>query len=280
MERWKEFYTDEQLKHLQRIELQLLAVLKSVCSKLGIHYFAFGGTLIGAVRHKGFIPWDDDLDVAMLRADYDKFISEAYKFLPDEYELQTPYNTPKTPIFFTKLRLKDTTCVNHACYRLKMEHGIFIDIFPVDNIPDDDRSFHKQYRQWWRLNKLYLWRQCPYTNDIGVSPKLIIKKSIKYCLSFVLKILPRKYLVKRLDDVATRYNGIKTSRKGNLYYPRPVCIYYNLLPFEEGEFNGNSILLPGGWDQHLTAVYGDYMKLPPEEERFGHETYLLDFGKY
>ena len=280
MEKWKEVYTSEQIGKVQKIELRNFVVLREVCSKLDIKFFAYGGTLIGAVRHKGFVPWDDDLDVGMMRADYDKFVSEAPKYLPDEYELQTPYNTPKTPYPYTKLRLKGTKYVEYGYHRLNIEQGIYIDIYPIDDLPDDDDLFRKQFKQYQWLSKIYAWRQCPYLSDECLSIKGLIKQGIKFCLSFVLKLFPQKYLIKKIDRVATQYNGSKTQRKGNLNFPRPVNVFYDIRPFEEGEFGGFSIMLPGGWHQHLNLRYGNYMEFPPEEERIGHKPYLLDFGEY
>ncbi len=280
MEKWREVYTEEQIKQVQKIELQNLYVLEDVCSKLNIDFFAYGGTLIGAVRHKGFIPWDDDLDIAMLRSDYDKFISEANKYLPEEYELQTPYNNPKTPYPYTKLRLKGTKYVEYGYHKLNIEQGIYVDIYPIDDLPDDEELYLKQFKQYQRLTKLYAWRQCPFLSDESTSVKIIIKKITKFCVSLVLKLVPQKYLMNRINKIATRYNGKETKRKGNLNFPRPVNVFYNIQPFEIGKFDNHSIMLPGGWDQHLTSRYGDYMQLPPEEERLGHKPYLLDFGKY
>lgn len=280
VEKWKEVYTEQQIHKVQELELRNLVVIKDVCSKMGTEFFAYGGTLIGAVRHKGFIPWDDDLDIAMLRSDYEKFISEAHKYLPDEYELQSPNNTPKTPYPYTKLRLKGTKYVEYGYHKLNIEQGIYVDIYPIDDLPDDDKLFHKQFAQYQRLSKMYAWRQCPYLSDESSSIRILIKKIVKFGISLTLKLVPRKYLLKKIDKVATKYNGMETKRKGNLNFPRPVNVFYNILPLEDGELNGCSIMLPGGWKQHLISRYGDYMQLPPEEERLGHKPYLLEFGDY
>lgn len=280
MEKWREVYTEEQIQRVQQIELRNLMVLKDVCSKIGIDFFVYGGSLIGAVRHKGFIPWDDDLDIAMMRADYEKFISEAPKYLPCEYDLQTPYNTPKTPYSYTKLRLKGTKYIEYGYHKLDIEQGIYVDIYPIDNLPEDDKLYHKQFKKYQRLVKIYAWRQCPYLSDESSSFKTEIKRILKLCVSGILKLIPQKHLIHKIDKTATRYDKLQTNRTGNLGFPKPVNYFYNILPFENGELNGVSIKLPGGWDQHLISRYGNYMELPPEEERLGHKPYLLDFGNY
>jgi len=279
MEKWKEIYTEEQIRKIQKLELNNLKVLKSVCEKIGVDFFAYGGTLIGAVRHKGFIPWDDDLDIAMIRSDYDKFLAEAPQYLPEEYVLQTPYNTPKTPYPYTKLRLKGTKYVEYGYHKLNIEHGIYIDIYPIDNLPDDSTEYYKLFKKYQRVVKLYAWRQCPYIGVPSSSFKQSIKGIVKFALSLFLKLIPQQKFVKTIDDIATKYNNIETNRKGNLNFPHPKNFFYNILPYEQGEFEGISIFLPGGWDNHLKSRYNDYMKLPAENERIGHMPYLLDLGE-
>lgn len=280
MEKWKKIYSDEQIKKVQQIELMNLKVIEEVCGKLGVQFFAYGGTLIGVVRHQGFIPWDDDLDIAMPRADYIKFIQEAGKYLHSEYYLQTPYTDKKTPYPYTKLRLKHTKYVEYGYHKLSIEQGLYVDIYPIDNLPDDDSAYYKQYKAYQKLVKLYARRQCPYVSDSGRSIQLAVKKVAKFLGSFVLKIIPQKYLIKKIDLIATKYNECDTVRKGNLNYPKPVNVFYNLFPLKDGQFEGHAIKLPGEWDRHLKSRYGDYMTFPPEEERIGHKPYILDFGKY
>lgn len=280
MEKWRQVYTEDQIRKVQQLELRNLEILKDVCSKIGVEFFVYGGSLIGAVRHKGFIPWDDDLDIAMLRVDYEKFISEAPRYLPKEYDLQTPYNTPKSPYPYTKLRLKGTKYVEYGYHKLNIEQGVYVDIYPIDKFSKDDELYLKQFRQYQRLIKLYAWRQCPYLSNEGSSFKIKIKKTMKFCVSGVLKLIPQKHLIRKIDKIATRYNNMHSNRTGNLGFPRPVNYFYNILPFESGEFNGVPVNLPGGWEQHLISRYGNYMELPPEGERLGHKPYLLNFGNY
>lgn len=280
MEKWREIYTDEQIRHLQEIELNTLDILDKVCSQIGVSFFAYGGTLLGAVRHKGFIPWDDDLDIAMLRSDYERFIEEADNYLPKEYVLQTPYNDKRTPYPYLKLRLKGTRYVEYGYHKLKTEQGIYADIYPIDQLPDDDALYYKQFRKYQRLVKLYAWRQCPYISDSSISFPSLIKIGVKFCLSRLLLLIPQKFLVRKIDVVAKKYNGENTKRMGNLNYPKPKNLFSSILPFEVGEFNGRLIKLPNGWANHLASRYGDYMQLPPEEQRLGHKPYLLDFGRY
>lgn len=280
MEKWREIYTEEQILKIQELEMNNLDELKRVCEKLNIEFFAYGGTLLGAIRHNGFIPWDDDLDVAMVRADYEKFVNEAPKYLSENYHLQTPYSDRKTPFPYTKLRLKGTTYIEYINRNLDIEKGVYVDIYPIDNLPDRDSDYYKQYKGFHRLAVLYAWRQCPYLDERKNSLKVVIKKTTKYCISTLLKIVPQKLFIRKMDKIATQYNEVETSRKGNLYYPKPVNSFDKLYPLMECKFGDRSIKIPFCAKQHLASRYGDYMTMPPEEKRIGHKPYKLDFGKY
>ena len=126
-----------EVKSLWRIELDLLEIFIGICKKHNLRYMAFGGTLLGAVRHHGFIPWDDDIDICMFREDYDKFLKIAATELPDGIFLQTPVSDPEYLFGFTKLRNSNTAALEN--YLIKkhfcINQGIFIDIFPLDYLP-------------------------------------------------------------------------------------------------------------------------------------------------
>lgn len=280
MEKWREFYTEEQIRKIQELELRNLKVLCRVCKELDIQFFLYGGSLIGAVRHKGFVPWDDDLDIAMMRDDYMKFVQEAPALLPDEYYLQTPYNDKNTPYLYTKLRLKGTRCIDYIHHRLKMEQGIYVDIYPIDNIPDSDEEFLKCYYAYQAIVRKYVFRQSPYPAVEGKSLVRKMKNLARFVLSSYYKLYPQGYFVQRADKLMTKFNHVQTVRKGNFSFPDPKNLFYDMLPLEDGIFEGIPVKLPKNWDLHLQSRYGDYMQLPPEEEQVGHVPYILDFGEY
>ncbi len=124
------------IKEVQAIELEILLEVDRICREYEIPYFLDSGTLLGAVRHKGFIPWDDDIDIGMLRSDYERFLSIANRELGSEYFLQT-YRTDGAPIMFAKVRKKGTTFVEFRLRNIPMEHGLFIDVFPYDFLPQE-----------------------------------------------------------------------------------------------------------------------------------------------
>lgn len=279
-EKWKEIYTPEQVRKIQKLELENLKVLKQVCEKLNIEFFLYGGSLIGAVRHKGFVPWDDDLDIAMLRDDYMRFVKEAPNILPDAYVLQSPYTDKKSPYFYTKLRLKGTACIEYIHHKLKIEKGIYVDIYPIDNMPDDETTYLEKYRQFQKIIRWFVLRQSPYPENQPATIKRKVKSVIRYGVSSLLKGIPHKWFVKKIDGIMTEYNNVKTERQGNYSYFDPTNLFFNITPYEKGSFEGIEVNLPLNWDAHLTSRYGNYMELPPEEKRFGHKPYLLDFGKF
>ncbi len=280
MEKWREVYTEEQIKKIQELEMKNFDELDRICKKIGVEFFAYGGTLLGAIRHNGFIPWDDDLDVAMARNDYEKFIREAPKHLSDCYYLQTPYSDRKTPFPYTKLRLRGTTYIEYINHKLDIEKGVYVDIYPIDNLPDRDEDYFKQYKRFHRLAVLYAWRQSPYLDDQRKIFKSAIKRTLKRIVSAALMLVPQKKIIQRLDKIATSYNNTETKRKGNFYFPKPVNSFEKLYPLKEHPFEDRVIKIPGCAEQHLAFRYGDYMTMPPEEKRIGHKPYELDFGNY
>lgn len=279
-EKWQEIYTEEQIKKIQEIEIRNLKEIKRVCEKIGVEFFLYGGSLIGAVRHKGFVPWDDDLDIAMSRDDYMKFVKEAPKYLSDEYYLQTPYSDKKSPYFYSKLRLKGTKCIEYAHYKMNIEQGIYVDIYPIDKLPDDDDEFLRLYNEFQKIVRYFVLRQCPYPAEPSDSLKRRVKNVIKWCVGIALRLIPHKVFVKKLDSIMTLQNDKNTNLYGNYSYFDPVNFFKDIYPFEKGTFEGIEVNLPNQWDYHLTSRYGDYMQMPPEDERIGHKPYVLEFGDY
>lgn len=134
---------EQQRAELKKCQLEMLKAFAAVCEKLGISYFLDGGTLLGAVRHKGFIPWDDDIDVGMLRADYERFFAEGQALLPEHYFIQNISTDPQYTANFAKMRDSRTTYIETTLGRKRINHGVFIDIFVLDYYPEN------AFRRWW-----------------------------------------------------------------------------------------------------------------------------------
>lgn len=275
---WNDYYSEDDIQKIQRIELQSLDVLEGICKELNIRFFMYGGSLLGTVKYQGFVPWDDDLDIAMLRLDYEKFIQEAPKLIPAEYELQHPKTNKRTPYNYIKFRRKDTALVEYRNHKIKMNHGVYFDIYPIDNLPDDYHAYLKQKLDYDKWVRIFLIRQ-NYLPDKKVSCwKDRVVLSIRFCQSMIARLLPLQYVMGRIDAISTRYNNQITANQGNLTFPKPVN-YFNGVDFVEAQFENRKVYIPSGYRINLLNRYGDINRLPPVEKRVGHKPYILDLGE-
>lgn len=266
----------EQLRALQLVELELLTEFHRVCQKGNIRYTLTGGTLLGAVRHGGFIPWDDDSDVSMLREEYEKFLKACESELDtSKFYLQHMKNTPGYRWGYAKLRRKDTLFLRANQEHMPYEQGIFMDIFPRDGVPDGAvaRSIHKI--ECWCIRKT-LW------SAVGrvAHPNLWMR----YWYSILYKISER-YIYTLYDNLVRRSNKRDTKLVRNLTFPIPGGYNGYLREwYQENDFilfEGKSFMVNKRYREWLTQEFGDYMKLPPKEKRKVHpimEFRLQDSG--
>lgn len=274
---WAEYYSEAEIKRIQEIELNSLDVLFEICKKLEIKFFLYGGSLLGAVKYGGFIPWDDDLDIAMLRADYEKFIQEGPKLLPPDYEIQHPKTNKRTPYNYIKFRRTDTALVEYRNHKIKMNHGVYFDIYPIDNLPDDYTAYIKQKLEYDKWVSIFLIRQ-NFRLDVKITTwKKAILFSIRVFQSMIARLFPLRYIMKKIDTISTRYNNQTTIHQGNLTYPKP-CNFFNGVDFEEIQFENRTVHIPSGYRINLLNRYGDINRLPPVEQRVGHKPFILDLG--
>lgn len=277
-EKWQEYYSKEHLETLQKIEIDNLKVFIDVCEEFGLTYFLYGGTLLGAEKYQGMIPWDDDIDVAMPRDSYNRFVEMAQSALPEGYFIQNPYNCPECPYPYTKLRKSGTKYIEYANRNVNIDTGIYIDIYPVDRIPDDEALREKQFKRVRRWILIYICRQTPLYDRKVPGRFGWIKRIGKWIICHVTRILPQKYCISKVDHYMTMYDEGKTSRYGALNSPNYDNIYLNLYPLQVGSFEGIKVFLPGDYKTHLQMRYGDYTKDLPEDKRYGHVPYILDLG--
>ena len=275
-------YSEEELKRIQNIELKALKVIIAICSQLKIEYFVIGGTALGAIRHNGFIPWDDDIDIGMTRHNYDRFANEAAVLLPKGYYLQTPYNDNINPYPYMKVRVDGTKFVEYSNRKLNVHQGIYVDIFPFDEVPDNELAGLKQFNTVRKLVNIFSLRQKP---DLTYEPTRIrdkIKSIIRHIVHYMTKIIPYSFLLSKIELKMKQYNG--TNQKGLecLFFPKIKTEYAlksTLYPLKLHRFEDIDVYIPNDFDTYLTSHYGDYMKLPPESQRFGHKPYLVSFDE-
>ena len=246
-----------ELKIHQDALLQLLQEFDRVCRKLGIKYTLFAGTMLGAVRHQGFIPWDDDLDILMLRQDYDLFMQQAEQHLDTEkFFLQKEFSQ-HWPMFFSKLRLNNTTCLEKFHPKdKKMHQGIYIDIFPCDNLADNN-----------------LVRKCQF-----IASKIVIAKSLykrgyetdstkKKLFMLGCRLLPQKPFVAFVKGKNIKGAHVHTFFAAASKYHKNIFSRSSIENVEYTSFQGGQYLVSTDWHNILTVLYGNYMQLPPPQER-------------
>jgi lipopolysaccharide cholinephosphotransferase len=241
----------------QGVLLELLTEFDRICRANDIGYVLFAGSALGAVRHQGFIPWDDDLDVAMLRADYERFLQIAPCQLGGKYYLQGEFSA-HWPMFFSKLRKNGTACMERFIPRDEQMHqGIYLDIFPVDNLSDSGFMRKLQFA----ASKVVIAK--------GLSRRgyLTDSKAKKLFMAFC-RAVPMAPLAKlaRLDK-KTQTQNVHTffgaaSRYEKNVFPRVWFAERAMVDFE-----GKSVPISAYADEMLTLIYGDYRTPPPEEER-------------
>lgn len=248
--------TREHLAHQQAL-LTLLGEFDRVCKALDIPYVLFAGTMLGAVRHQGLIPWDDDLDIMMLRADYDRFLAEAEQVLDREtFYLQKEFSR-HWPMFFSKLRLNGTACLEKYHPRdLQTHQGIYIDLFPCDNGARSSFGRKVQFLASKVVIAKSLYRR-GYETDSKV-------KILFMALCRLLPLKPFLWLTKRgSGDSAMVHSFLGgASDFAKNVYPREFFAQRMDMPFEKGQYPVSAY-----YDALLRQLYGEYMVLPPEEQR-------------
>lgn len=266
------------LRKVQLVQLEMLYEIDRVCREEDIPYFLHCGTFLGAVRHKGFIPWDDDLDVAMFREDYDRFRDIAPEKLKDRYCFQDWHTDERYALPFGKLR-KKKTCYLEAKSAPLAENGFFVDIFPIDPAPASEKERERLKRKLLTLFRVKLMKSgfAPWMEEKRIN----WKKRIGY-LPYMLasKLVSDQWLICHYDAaVAAVPQGEWVYEQSALpkpnYFQRSWLRELAMYPFENGSFPG-----PKDYDSYLTSLYGDYMTPPPEAERENrHQIVRLDFGE-
>ena len=255
--------SSELLHQIHTLELDLFKHLNTIFEKHDIKYFFIGGSALGAVRHNGFIPWDDDIDIGIPREDYERFLALCKNELSDRYLLQEPgFGCPSG---FAKIRIKDTLYVEKSTCHLDINHGVFLDIFPLDGVPSDEKLRAKHLKA--------VKRQILITTACFINPNALsgfAKKTFaKLCALLLngdkqnlkLQKLMKKYPYEQSEIIAN-YTGAWWTKE---MMPRSIMGDGTMF-----EFEGISVRIPEDYHLYLTNLYKDYMCLPPEEKRISH----------
>lgn len=265
----------EFLKQLHGVEQEILDEIDRICTKNNLTYFLVGGTLLGAIRHKGFIPWDDDLDIAMAREDYNKFIEICKSELDNKYVLHY-FNTDENYwLTFAKIRKKHTLYDEEGAVENIKYKGMWVDIFPLDYLNSKD-GFKAVFKEkiLYRLKEYIVLFADSRTHNPSS-----LKNKIKLCCFKCLGLdnVRLSYLYEFIASGKKKSNYLVNygSQYGMKKQTMPVDKYF---PPKKVEFEGKFYLAPADPDFVLTQIYGkDYMQLPPLEKRKTHNPKAISF---
>lgn len=254
------------LDGIRKIQLNILKVVSDYCDENGLIYFLGYGTLLGAIRHKGYIPWDDDIDIIMPRDDYERFIKE---FKINNYDVKSHYTDSNYYLTFAKVSYEKSRIIDKGP---KYDKGINIDIFPIDVFPNSTKKINKLYKKIRLLKIILNIKNSNITSDRELYKNIILKIAKKL-------LIPVNYrrIIKKINEEAMSYRNIDNIGKmGYIVTSNGIKDIMDKSIFHKKikvEFEGNLFYAPKKYHKYLTNIYGDYMKLPPKEDRKPHHDF-------
>lgn len=262
------------MNELQKKEFEILKLFIDVCNKLNLTYYLVCGSALGAVKYGGFIPWDDDIDVALMRPDYETFLREAPALLPEWLFVQNYRTENEFPMLMTKLRDSKTTMIEKDFENVRMNHGVCIDVFPLDGYPTDKNEilkFEKRKKYFERRQFARLMGNRASLLNLRTTGIWILYRLFGYC--------------KDTSLLMSRYDAFLSSCSVN--GSQLICNHGNwqgkleYAPAEQygigtmASFEGLSVRIPADYDAYLRQKYGDYSKDPPKEKQVSHHSYKV-----
>lgn len=252
---------------IKRILLDILKEIDEFCSKNNITYFLAYGTLLGAVRHNGFIPWDDDIDICMPRPDYEIFI-DTFISKDSRYEVVAHTKDNKYPYFFAKVHDSNTYLETKSTFKDKM--GLFVDVFPIDALPEDIGLQKKNIKRFIFYRNIFNIKALKYDKD-----RSIIKNLTLFASRFITTFIPISFLVEKIDKISMSFNysdhklvSISATTDQRLILSKELFSEVIRIKFEDMEAP-----VPKKYKEILRLNYGDYLKLPPKEKQVSHHKF-------
>lgn len=277
-------YTDTELEKLKKLELMILEEVITICNNHNIDYYVYAGTALGAVRHDGFIPWDDDVDIAVFRKDYEKLLKILDKELSPKFYLITMNKQEECFFHISKVCLKGTKFEDWWAKQVSFEEGIYIDIFPLDSIPKS------KFKRAIYHHKCNLINHILMNATVHVYTGSSLKDFAHKALYKFLNTIPisKNYWKRVYHNILTKYENTETEYATS-YFSQISCSTFgkygiflksDFSPSKLTKFENIIVSLPNNADAVLKAYYGDYMTLPPKEKRINHAPEVLYFGEY
>jgi lipopolysaccharide cholinephosphotransferase len=276
---------ESNLRQAQLIMLRTMKIIDYICIRHGIDYWLDGGTLIGAVRHGGFIPWDDDLDISMTRDNYQRFIEVAREELPEGLFLQSNITDPGYDMPWIKIRDNNSLIEEYKVG--KYHRGLFVDIFPMDFYGEDHAKSLRQKRIYGYIYKVLILVKEPFERI--KNKKLFVKTIIKLALKLLLfpyAIMDKRSIFERLYKLSAKMMKKLVQGDGEYVGYGMDVIFYdffikreNIYPLRRIKFEDSEFLVPNNYHEYLTKYFGDYMKLPPVEKRVQHNLGIIPVVK-
>ena len=262
------------MTELQQREFDILKIFIEICDKLKLKYFLVCGSALGAVKYEGFIPWDDDVDVALLRPDYELFLKEAPKLLPENIFLQNYKTDKKFPAIYSKLRNSDTTYIETSSAKLPINHGIYIDVFPLDGYPEE-----KIKQSIFEIKKTIYKRLLSVAYQPDRAWKwLFIAPFRLFCINKFSNTIAKSY-----EKMISKYSVYDTKLLCNHGNWQGKLDYTAVEYFGDGSagvFEGLSVCLPYNYHDYLMRKYGSYNNELPKSQQVGHHYYIkMDCNK-
>ena len=257
-----------ELKEKKKIMIELLEYFDKVCRENDIKYSLIGGSLIGAIRHKGIIPWDDDIDVILSKSEYLKLIQILENMNDSRYKLLTINNCRGYNFPFPKLVDKRTFVVEPMLLNQIKEYGIFIDIFSYSNTSNSEKIRIKDFKKIKLLNSMMSRTKLDFKNDGFKQNFLRLNKNI------LSKIIGYRNIIKFLNNIYNKYNNVDTDYVVSNWpvynINKEVQKSKNIIDYTDVEFENMKIMIFKNYDEILRTTFGDYMQLPPENQRKAH----------
>lgn len=250
------------LDELKTIQLDLLQKTVEFCEKNSLRYFLCGGTLIGAIRHKGYIPWDDDIDIAMPRPDYDQFVKT---FNQSENYYQVVNLETSSDYEYSFAKVHDSRTILQELHYKETAFGVYIDVFPADGV-----------KNMTQIRKIMILHKFLNTKRANFYKRTISKKIINSFGKFLLLPFSARRIALWMDNEARKYAFGSVPMAGVIANPLGIGEMVDKSVFDSDiykEFEGREYRVPVGYDTWLRSIYGDYMQLPPEEHRVTHHTF-------